>query len=148
MKIQKILMALTLAASGTTHAQEHPACKDLDYHIEPNDSYLLRTIASSCRSRPVTNLYYSRAYHADLIAEGTALAGLITYSHEGSEIYFESYRMYMALLEQLAPIWYEDSAERAFFLNLEYERSSEIVRLRLRGYDHAADHLEREAVLR
>jgi hypothetical protein len=51
----------------------------------------------------------------------------------------------MALLEQMTPIWYPDSAGRVDFLNHEYDRHGEIARLRLRGYDHVADHLEREA---
>ncbi len=148
MKIDKLLIALALTVSGSALAQEHPACSKLDYHLEPYDSTLLRAIAASCKSESIANLYYNRAYHADLVIEGTTLAELDVYSREGNVAHFDRYRLYMALLEQMAPIWYEDSAERASLLNREYDRSNEVARLRLRGYDHAADKLEHKTVSR
>ncbi|MGD8497260.1 MAG: hypothetical protein PVG82_00040 [Chromatiales bacterium] len=148
MKLGHLLIILTLAASGVALAQEHPACSDLDYRYETHSSKGLRTIAASCGIPAIANLYYNRAYHADLVAEGTTLAGLIAHSPNRSGARFESYRLYMAMVEQLAPTWYPDTSERVRFLNREYDRRGEIARLRLRGYDHLADRLEREAVTR
>ena len=146
MKLVKLLMLLTLAASRTVLAQEHHACSDLIYHFDSHASEELRTIAASCKSKPIANLYYNRAYHAELVAEATSLAGLITYSDNSSRVRFMAYRLYMALLEQMAPIWYPDSAARVAFLNHEYDRRVEIAGLRLRGYDQVADHLERNII--
>lgn len=148
MKLMKLLIALALSGSGAALAQEHPACHDLGYRYEAHASEELRRIAASCASKPAAKLYYNRAYHADLVVEGRTLAGLIAYSPAHGGARFEAYRLYMGLLEQLAPVWYPDPAERIAFLNSEYDRRGEIARLRLRGYDHLADRLEREAVTR
>ena len=148
MKLVRLMLALMLTGSGIALAQEHPACADLDYRYEAHASTELRAIAESCQSKPIASLYYNRAYHAELVAESRSLAGLISYSRTNSSADFEVYRLYMAMVEQLAPIWYPDSDERMVFLNTEYDRRGEIARLRLRGYDHLADRLEREAVTR
>ncbi len=92
----------------------------------------------------MAQLYYHRAYHADLLAEGNALADLIPYTQGEGSYHFQSYRMYMALIEAFAPNWYSDPVERVGFLNAEYERRAEIAELRLRGYDRRADRLERQ----
>lgn len=148
MYLRLLLMALTLAVDGVAAAQEHPACSDLGYRHQIHSSKELRGIAESCQAKPIANLYYNRAYHVDLVAEGRGLAGLITYSPANGRAHFDAYRLYMAMLEELAPAWYPDPAERIAFLNSEYDRRGEIARLRLRGYDHLADRLEREAVTR
>lgn len=146
MKLVKLLMLLAQTASVTVLAQEHHACSNHDYHYEAHAPGELRTIAASCKSTPIANLYYNRAYHADLVSEATTLAGLIAYVDNSSSVDFEAYRLYMALLEQMAPIWYPDPGARVAFLNREYDRRDEIARLRLRGYENVADHLERNII--
>ena len=146
MKLVKLFTLLTVTASSTVAAQEHRACNSLDYHYEAHASDQLRTIAASCKSKLVANLFYNRAYHADLVSEATALAGLIAYSDNNSRVHFEAYRLYMSYLEQMAKVWYPDSAARVRFLNREYDSRVEIEGLRLRGYDHVADYLERSFI--
>ena len=146
MKLVKLLMLLTLLASAPALAQEHPACRNVAYHYETHTPEELRSIAKSCKTVPIANLYYNRAYHADLVTEATTLARLIAYSDNSSNVHFEAYRLYMALLEQMAAIWYPDSADRVAFLNREYDQRVEIAGLRLRGYDHVAEHLERTII--
>jgi hypothetical protein len=140
-----LLAALT--ACGGAFAQEHPGCRDLDYPYQHLSSAELRAIAASCRYRDIAYLYYNRAYHADLLSRADALASLIPYSGREKEKQYDmqSYRYYMAMLEQLASVWYPDPMARVRFLNLEYDRRSEIAELRLKGYDHIADRLERRA---
>lgn len=147
MKFVKLLMLVTLTASGIARAQEHHACRNAVYEYHGHTSEELRTIAATCKSTPVANLYYNRAYHADLVSEAATLAGLIAYSDDSSRTRFEAYRLYIALLEQLAPIWYPDPAARIAFLNREYDHRVEIAGLRLLGYDHVADHIERSTII-
>ena len=146
MKPVQLLMLVSLTASGAVRAGEHPACSDPDYTYQAHTSAELRTIAASCKSTPIANLYYNRAYYADLVSEATTLAELIAYSDNSSSVNLEAGRLYMALLEQMAPIWYPDSATRAAFLNREYDHHAEIAALRLQGYDRMADRLERNIV--
>ena len=148
MKPVKLFITLALMVSGVVHAQEHPACGDLDYRYEALASHELRSIAASCQSKSVANLYYNRAHHADLVNEAATLAGLIAHSNARSSTQFETYRLYMAVVEQMATIWYADVGERADFLNREYDQRGEIARRRLRGYDHIADYLERTNLAR
>ena len=143
MKLVKLVMLLAQTASGAALAQEHAACNDHEYQYEMHTPGELRTIAASCKSTPIANLFYNRAYHYDLVSEATALAELIVYSDSSNAVRLASNRLYVALLEQMAPIWYPDWSERVAFLNREYDRRDEIARLRLRGYDHIADRLER-----
>ncbi|UCB54895.1 MAG: hypothetical protein JSW45_13330 [Thiotrichales bacterium] len=142
MKLVKLLMLPALPASGAALAQEHPACRNIAYHYEAHISDEPRSMANSCPSTSIANLHYIRVYHPDLVTEATALAGLISYSDNSSNVHFEAYRLYIALHEQMAPIGYPDSAARVALLNREYDRRVEIASLRLRGYDQVADHLE------
>lgn len=129
-----------------THAIafEHPGCEQTDYPYWLHSAAELRLIAGTCTSIEVSRLYYLRAYHADLVAEGRAMAGLIPYERRDSNIDFDSYRVYMALVETLTPVWLPEDGDRLHFLNAEYARRMEIAELRLRGYDLQADRLEGE----
>ena len=128
------------------HADEHSACSDLDDEYQSHTPEELRFIAASCNSKPVANLYYNRAYHTDPVSEARIYARLIAYTDNSSNIRLEANRIYMALLEQMAPIWYQDSSTRVAFLNKEYDRHVEIATLRLQGYDRIADRLERNII--
>ncbi len=146
MKPVQLLIVLFLTTSGPLHADGHPACSDPDYPYHARTSSELRTIAASCKSAPVANLYYNRAYYAELVSEATTLAELIAYYDNSSSVHLEASRLYMTLLEQLAPVWYPDPATRVAFLNREYDHHAEIAALRLKGYDRMADRLERSIV--
>jgi hypothetical protein len=150
MKLVKLLMLmlLLLLASGGVYAQEHLGCKDFEYRYEAHSSEELREIAASCKSKSIANLYYNRAYHVDLVLEASVFNGLVVYSGDSSRVRIDSYRLYIALLEQMAPIWFPDISARVAFLNHEYDRRGEIARLRLRGYDRVADQLERTSLTR
>jgi hypothetical protein len=147
MGIGRWLILASLAVSTGAFAQEHPACRDIDYGYHDHAPTQLRAIASSCRYRDVAYLYYNRAYHADLLARAETLSSLIPYSGREREKQYDmaSYRYYMAMVESLSSIWFEDPVSRIRFLNLEYDRRGEIAELRLKGYDHIADRLERRA---
>jgi len=142
MSLVRYLILLAATASGSVLAQEHTACSDFEYGYQVHSPDELRRLAASCKSASVANLYYNRAYHADMVHEAIVLSGLIDFTDSSSQVRFEAYRMYMAMLEQLVPLWYPSPESRAAFLNREYDKSGEIAALRLRGYDQMADHLE------
>lgn len=140
------LFAALIGCSGA-FAQEHPGCRNLDYGYQQHTPVELRAIAASCRYPDVAYLYYNRAYHAELLSRADAMASLIPYSGREKQKQYDllSYRYYMAMIEDLASVWYPDPIARVRFLNLEYDRRSEIAELRLKGYDQIADRLERRA---
>lgn len=145
MRIGAAAVLLISMVHGLVQAGEHPACRDLDYRYAQHPSQQLRAIAASCEAEEIADLFYHRAYHAELIAEGEALRGLIAYTRRDSGGHFDAYRLYIAMIEAFAPVWYPVVNERAAFLNGQYEHHSEIAELRLHGYDMVADRLERQA---
>jgi hypothetical protein len=143
MKASGILFVATMAVWGLAQADEHPACRDLDFPYASLSSGELRVIARSCAKEEIASLYYRRARHAELLDEGEVLSGLIPYSRREQSSHFDTYRIYIAFLEAFAAVWYPDAGARAAFLNKEYDRLGEVAELRLRGYDNLADRLER-----
>ena len=142
MKLVTLFLAWALFGGNTAFAAEHRACRELDHPYTDRTPAETRAIAASCRHRPVATLYYHRARHADLVAEESTLARLIPYSPRVSRYHFASYKIYIALIEALAPVWYADPSARAEFLNAEYDYRGEAAELRLHGYDTLADRLE------
>ena len=145
MKIVYLLLAWFILGAVAVFADEHRACRDLDYPYGDRTPSEQRAIAASCQHRRVAKLYYQRARHADLVAEERTLARLIPYSARESHHHFGAYNVYIALIEALAPVWYPDPRERVEFLNAEYDYQGEVAELRLHGYDTLADRLERKA---
>jgi hypothetical protein len=148
MKARDAWLWMALLVSSVACAQEYPGCQEPDYDYTGHSASELRAIAASCKWSAMRQLYYRRAYHADLVVESRILSGLIPYSHRDVDVQFEAYRIYMGLIEALAPVWFPDPAERIAFLNGEYGRRSEVAELRLRGYDQLADRLERQTTVK
>ena len=142
MKRVYFLSACLILGGNSVFAEQHRACRDLDYPFGDHTPSERRAIAASCQSGPVARLYYHRARHADLVAEERTLARLIAYSPPASRYHFAAYEVYIALIEALAPVWYADPAARVEFLNAEYDHRGEVAELRLHGYDTLADRLE------
>ena len=142
---KRIVIVVSLSVfSLLAHAAEHEACHDIDFSAVALGSSTLRDIAATCKNPAVARLYYNRAHHYDLHQRSAFLSRLISvYAGRTS-----SYRMYMALVESLAPVWFPDVWQRVDFLNREYERVAEVAELRLKGFDRLADVLERRAYLR
>lgn len=138
-----LLLSALLASANPVFAGDEARCLKLDDSPQLQSSAELRSIAASCPIPDISYLYYQRAYHADLVHEGQALSGLIPHGRHADRYDFESYRMYMAMIEMLAKDWYPDIQERVKFLNAEYDRRGEIAELRLHGYHRAANQLER-----
>ncbi len=142
MKLFQQLSILGLVISSVAVASEHPACENYDQPFYSQSAKALRAIAESCQDEAVSRLYYNRAYFQDLIAEGKVLSNIILHNTESSDYQLTAYRLYIALLEGIAPLYYPDSHQRIMFLNTVYEQRSDVFELRLHGYDKRADILE------
>jgi len=134
-----LLLGLLSAEVSAVNA----ACRDLgvDYLVLPVSE--IRALARSCEGTKLADLYYRRAYHMELLARNSPRVGsLIVYGGRRSSL--EDYRLYIALLEDMAPIWFPDPDQRIEFLRGEYDHRGDIIELRLRGLDRLADRLEKE----
>lgn len=134
-------MLLCCIGAGSAVASEHPACLDLNMRYEKFSSEQLRDIAESCKEKYLRSLYYHRAYHADLVEESETYAELETFRKNTVKESITSYAMYIALVEALSSSWFPERNKRAAFLNVQYEKHTEIAELRLHGYDNLAERL-------
>lgn len=146
--VQLFTSLIMLLTSSVVLANENPACRVTESsHLHINSSASeLRGIAATCNDTNMARLFYNRAYHKYLLSEGKALSGIILYNSESSDYQLTAYRLFIAMVEELAPLYYPDVEQRIDFLNKIYEERSEVVELRLRGNDRLADALERKLV--
>jgi hypothetical protein len=142
MKMLRLIASLGLAFSGVAAAGQDPACEQLDHTFQSYTAEQLRAIAGTCHEKSVARLFYNRAYHKDLLSEGRALSGIITRNAEPAGYHVASYRLYIALVEELSLQWFPKAEDRVAFLNEVYERRGEVIELRLHGYDRLADALD------
>ena len=75
---------------------------------------------------------------------GLTISGISLYNSESSDCQLTAYRLFIAMVEELASLYYPDIKQRIEFLNKIYEERSEVVELRLQGNDRLADALERK----
>lgn len=144
MRLFILIFISVLMGASVALAEQSPSCVDTNFEYMNLTAKELRSIAATCHSGELSQLYYNRAYHADLVEEGKTLSELIAYYSRGVEHHFEAYRLYIALIETMSPIWYPNPKDRVTFLNKEYEQRGEVAELRLHGYDRLADAKERQ----
>ena len=145
--IVKVVIAIVgMSMSLLTGAEEHSACRNPLADYTNHSSSELSTIASSCKSPAVANLFFNRASQNDLEELDHVYSSLIPYRPRGDRHHFDSYQMFITLVEVFAgensQSVEENTVEK---LNSVYDIAGEIAELRLRGYDLQADALEREA---
>jgi hypothetical protein len=144
MKMLRWIAVVGMVFSGVAAASQDPACEQLDRTFQTYTAGQLRAIAGTCHKKSVARLFYNRAYHKDLLSEGLALSGIITKNAEPDGYHVTSYRLYIALVEELSLQWFPKAKDRVAFLNKVYERRGEVIELRLHGYDRLADALDRK----
>jgi len=144
MKSLSLFAILLMNFTGAAFAAEKPACHDQESTYINSSASELREIAKSCENKSMARLFYNRAYYKYLLSEGKALSGIVLYNSESSDYQLTAYRLYIAMVEELALIYYPNVEQRIDFLNTVYERRSEVVELRLKGNDRLADALERK----
>jgi len=144
MKSLPLFAILLLIFTGTANATEKPACRDQENSYINSSASELREIAESCENKSMARLFYNRAYYKYVLSEGKSLSGIVLYNSESSDYQLTAYRLYIAMVEELAPLYYPKVQQRVDFLNTVYERGTEVVELRLKGNDRLADALERK----
>jgi hypothetical protein len=143
MIVIRLLLTLYVGViCGQAWAGEDSACGQLDRTFQNSPAYELRAIAGTCDNKDVAKLFYNRAYHKDLLNEGKVLSGLITRNTDSTTHHITSYRLYIALVEELALQRYTNAKDRVRFLNRVYEHRGEVIELRLHGYNKLADALD------
>ncbi|MEW8624785.1 MAG: hypothetical protein AB2551_03440 [Candidatus Thiodiazotropha sp.] len=139
------ILGMLFFYTGYSVSDEHPACLDLPL-TEPGYSIgELLTIANSCKSPQVADLYFHRAQHIKLLKKFQEFErGLLQYGEKDDDSYIESYRIHIAIIEAFSSrnLRTEKRDQTLVTLNRIYEQSHEIAELRFRGYDLIADRLE------
>ena len=141
---QRLTFFLGLLVSNVVMAGENPACHNPTQAFFNHQATELRNIAASCADNEVARLFYNRAYYKDLLVESKILSNLIQHNAESANYQITAYQLYIAMVEEFAPLYYPNIQQRIDFLNLVYERRSEVVELRLHGNNKLADVLERK----
>lgn len=141
-----IVAILMGAVTSVVTAQEHPACKDLVFIDLYGSTDELLLIANSCRAPAVSELYFNRAHHRQMLKEFEHFErSLMQLGERDNLAYIESYRIHIGLAEAFAAARLSLQDETVVRqLNRLYEESTEIAEMRFRGYDLIADRLERK----
>ena len=141
--MKRCILAFALSVFATEFVAADNSCRDIGTQYLQQAVETVRALAEHCDNPELADLYYKRAYHLELIERNYASqAGIYAY-HRGYPPISE-YRLYIAMLESLAPVWFPEVKARADFLRSEYDHRGEVVELRLRGFDRIADRLERK----
>lgn len=137
------LMVCLLQSPLVAVAEPHAGCRTPVFTKLPVDSTELRAIATSCPPGPRADLWYNRAYHAELLERYRSVMQLEVYRPQDDMRNYHSYRIFIdlseAMAEQTLPA---DSVDTVVWLNSIYDRAGEIAEMRLKGYDLQADRLE------
>jgi hypothetical protein len=139
------LLGMLFFFAGYATSAEHPACQNLPLSDPGYTTSELLTIAQSCRSPQVADLYFHRAQHLRLLKKYTEFErGLLHISESDDNSYIESYRIHIGLVEAFSSqaLLSEKRDQALYRLNTIYEQSQEIAELRFKGYDLIADRLE------
>ncbi|ODC01458.1 hypothetical protein A3197_02990 [Candidatus Thiodiazotropha endoloripes] len=131
--------------AGYSLSEEHPACLVLPLTEPGYSTGELLTIANSCKSTQVAELYYHRAQHINLLRKFKEFErGLLQYGEKDDDSYIESYRIHIAIIEAFSShdLLTDKRDQTLVTLNRIYEQAHEIAELRFRGYDLIADRLE------
>ncbi len=141
--MKQCVLALVLSIFVTDLVVADNPCRDIGMQYLQQPVETVRALAEHCDNPKLTELYYKRAYHLELLERNYApQAGIYMYRRGYPPI--SEYRLYIALLESLASIWLPEVNARVDFLRSEYDHRGEVVELRLRGFDRIADRLERK----
>ncbi|MBW9259031.1 MAG: hypothetical protein K1562_15580 [Candidatus Thiodiazotropha sp. (ex. Lucinisca nassula)] len=139
------VLGMVFFYAGYSVSEEHPACLDLPLTEPGYSTGELLTIAKSCKSPQVADLYFHRAQHIKLLKKFHDFErGLLQYGEKDDDSYIESYRIHMAVIEAFSThdLLNDRRHQTLATLNRIYEQSHEIAELRFRGYDLIADRLE------
>lgn len=142
MSIRLLLLACLLSPPASL-AEGHPACAEGLKSERSAAAVEMRDIAASCPPGATADLWYNRAYHADLLDRYQRLMQLEAYRAQDDARNYHSYRIFIGLSEALARYGQQaQGGDAVVWLNSIYDRAGEIAEMRLKGYDLQADRLE------
>ncbi|MCP5353341.1 MAG: hypothetical protein H6926_09185 [Chromatiales bacterium] len=144
-------LALPIALAASNSAAAEPTACNADIALRTSEIANLppsglRLLAESCPAGRVSQLYYNRAYAAELQQDYQTYLHLIPYRSADSrdDVNFSAYRMFLGLAEAFAPQAAVSPQGRVDWLNQAYEQANELAELRMKGYDRVADRRARE----
>ncbi len=135
------LLGLVLFTGTLTAASKTPQCYEFFSLPEKASSVELLQIADSCPVQELSELYQNRAAHVRLLDESQSL-GTQFQPKDDFDRHMESYRIYIALIENFSVHFKGSLAELLTELNSGYQNATELARLRLKGYEKRAEWLE------
>lgn len=136
-------LACILASSGA--AADNADCYTPFNHDAGEDPASLRQIARACIEPEIANLYYNRAYHAELLHKFRTLNRLQALKPNHNKTHYHTQRIFIGLAEAFAQrAWQRGTSHAISQLNRQYDRSIEIAEYQLKGYDMLAAQSGRE----
>lgn len=137
------LIAFALSAGMTlvssTVSADDGDCYTPFNHRAGDNPQLLRQIARTCGKPAVANLFYNRAYHAELLHKFRTLSRLQALKPNHNQTHYHTQRIYIGLAEAFAQrAWQHGAGNAISQLNLQYDHSIETAEYQLKGYDMLA----------
>lgn len=130
-------LAIVLASSGAI--ADNADCYTPFNHDAGEDPASLRLIARACIEPEIANLFYNRAYHAELLHKFRTLNRLQALKPNHTQTHYQTQRIFIGLAEAFARrAWQRGTGNAISQLNLQYDRSIEIAEYQLKGYDMLA----------
>lgn len=115
---------------------DHKECDNPFSHSADYTPQLMRQVAEHCGESAIANLFYNRAYHAELLQKFQVINQLQTHKPSNDRTHYQTQRMFIALSEAFARRAWEQGGKTAIAqLNSHYERSIEIAEYQLKGYN-------------
>lgn len=137
----KFRILLILGVAGllcSLNATAAPA-DDCDHPFAYDDRHnpdQLRQVAKKCDQTEIANLFYNRAYHAELLGKFQVLNRLQSHKPNHDLSHYHSQRVFIALAEAFASrAWKVGDTQVIAQLNRHYDRSIELAEYHLKGYD-------------
>jgi hypothetical protein len=135
-RILLILGVLGGLFSVTGSAANPNECDNPFSHSAEYTPTQLRQVAAKCEETAIANLFYNRAYHAELLDKFQILNRLQAHQPTDDLTHYHTQRIFIALAEAFAGrAWERGETQAITQLNHRYDRSIEIAEYQLKGYD-------------
>ncbi|MCW8908902.1 MAG: hypothetical protein OQL28_16805 [Sedimenticola sp.] len=144
-RIAAAVMGLTITLAGDAAVADNADCYTPFNHGAGEDPTGLRQIARACAEPEISNLFYNRAYHAELLRKFRTLNRLQALKPNHNQTHYHTQRIYIGLAEAFARrAWQRGTGNAISQLNRQYDQSIEIAEYQLKGYDMLAAQSERQ----
>lgn len=136
-RILLILVVLSgLPIMSSSVMAGHNDCNNPFSHSSEYAPSQMRQLAENCGETAIANLFYNRAYHAELLKKFQVINRLQSHKPNHDLTHYHTQRMFIALSEAFAKRAWEKGEKGAIAeLNKHYDRSIEIAEFQLKGYD-------------